>query len=268
MGRVFAFTDLHGRKDVFDKVIDFLNPDDTVYNLGDTCDRGPHGIVALAEMIADPRFINLMGNHDSFIIEAMPAIWGRGTLNSTGKLWVNGNGGAPTLNELLDYPIDDQKYIVEQISKFPTEVRYLNKNNQIIIMEHAGYTPFGIPHRSHDPLWDRDHFYDDWRGNTNQAKNTFLVHGHTPVQYLEFHYGYNGQDKSKRTAEEYKFKMAYEKGEDITWMPHIIRYCDNHKFDIDIGCVSSGITALLDLDTFDEYYISSEGLENIIKNER
>ena len=50
----------------------------------------------------------------------------------------------------------------EAVDKMPTELRYTSPAGHTVIMEHAGYTPFGMPRRSHDPLWDRDHFYDSW----------------------------------------------------------------------------------------------------------
>lgn len=274
MGRVFAVSDLHGRGDVFANILDFLNPDDKVICLGDSADRGPDGIAILTHIIADPRFINLMGNHDDFIVQTMPYFWKtKGSLNMYGQQWVYNNGGEPTLDALLKYSAKDQMHLVAEISKFLPDAIYENKNGQFIILEHAGFSPCDIPHRSHDPLWDREHFHDNWgtmafeekdeEGNefSIPAENVYLVHGHTPVQYLEFHYGYNGQDTSKRTAEELRIKHAFDKGDMTAYEPKIIRYCDGHKFDIDLGCVGSGVAALLDLDTFEVTYIKGDMID-------
>ena len=44
----------------------------------------------------------------------------------------------------------------------------------------------------------------------------------------------------------------------VDWKPTIVRYCDGHKFDIDMGTIASDRIALLDLDTFEEYYFDKE----------
>lgn len=44
-----AFSDLHGRLDLFNKIIDFIQPDDIVYCLGD-CGAVNSGIVALINL--------------------------------------------------------------------------------------------------------------------------------------------------------------------------------------------------------------------------
>lgn len=38
----YACSDLHGRLDLLKQIQDFLQPDDTVYFLGDAGDRGPN----------------------------------------------------------------------------------------------------------------------------------------------------------------------------------------------------------------------------------
>ena len=128
-------------------------------------------------------------------------------------------------------------------------------------MEHAGYTPFDVPHRSHDPLWDREHFYDKWDTGFERdgldPENTYLVHGHTPVQYLRLMYGYNGMEPF--TENEIKHKRDwYWDGNEKVIIPEVIRYTDGHKFDIDCCTIVSGRIALLDLDTFEVIYFDAD----------
>lgn len=76
---------------------------------------------------------------------------------------------------------------------------------------------------------------------------------HTPVQYLKFEFGYYDNDKviwTPLNKEELKEK------------PEIIKYCDGHKIDIDLGSVNSKRTALLDLDTLEPIYFDED-----VKNE-
>ena len=132
------------------------------------------------------------------------------------------------------------------------KITYTNVDGKKIVLEHAGFTP-GPPHRSHDPLWDREHFLDSWK----KSETDYIIHGHTPVQYLEFYYGYNGQ--TKKDTEKMKAQIEFDKTGDITnWKPTILHYCDGHKIDLDMCTITSGRVALLDLDTFEEIYFDDK----------
>ena len=85
--------------------------------------------------------------------------------------------------------------------------------------------------------------------------NTYLVHGHTPVQYLKFKYGYKTMEPI--TKEERLHKHDWWKDKENT-NPKIIRYCNGHKFCVDLCTIVSNRIGLLDLDTFEEIYFDTE----------
>jgi hypothetical protein len=89
---------------------------------------------------------------------------------------------------------------------------------------------------------------------TKEDPNTiYLVHGHTPVQFLKYEFGYKGQPP--KTKEDIKAAHDWLYGDDtLCPKPTIIRYCDGHKFCIDMCTAVSNRIALLDLDTFEEIY--------------
>ena len=70
MGRVFASSDWHGCLDPAQKVLDFLQPDDKLYFIGDAIDRGPHGYQIMTKLLYDPRVIYIKGNHEEMMLEA------------------------------------------------------------------------------------------------------------------------------------------------------------------------------------------------------
>ena len=263
--RVYASSDWHGCWDVAKKVLDYLQPEDILYFLGDSTDRGPDGIKILQALIQRPNTFYIKGNHDEMFREALPYIRAEAIdINEYHgdkfDLWY-GNGGQVTGEDLLlHYTPDQMLEFIHFLNKLPTELRYRSSKGHTVIMEHAGYTPFDIPHRSHDPLWDREHFHDNWvsgSGASEIVRDTYLIHGHTPVQYLKYTYGYNGQEPL--TKEEMKFKYTwYLDGSEPVPAPTIIRYCDGHKFDVDMCTVASNRIALLDLDTFEEIYFDKE----------
>ena len=62
----YVVTDLHGRYDLWEKIINKLQPEDTLYCLGDCADRGPDGWKIIAEAFANPQVVYLKGNHEDF----------------------------------------------------------------------------------------------------------------------------------------------------------------------------------------------------------
>ena len=265
MNRVYATSDWHGCGKVAEKVFNYLQPNDILYFLGDATDRGEDGIKIFQKLINRPNTFYIKGNHDQMMADAIPYIYAEiEDINYYGGnhcyLWYS-NGGEKTSRAFWNMSKSDVFAIKQAIDNMPTELRYKSPKGHTIILEHAGYTPFNIPHRTHDPLWDREHFYDNWTtgiGASEIARNTYLVHGHTPVQYLQFEYGYKGE--KTLTTQELKIKEKWIKGEEknISWKPTILRYCNGHKFDIDMCTIASKRVALLDLDTFEEIYFDAE----------
>ena len=267
-GRIFASGDWHGCGKVAKQVLDYLGPNDTLYFLGDAIDRGRDGLAIFDELIADPRVIFIKGNHEAMMADAIPSIVKdleeRECFDPCAfgyRLWFQ-NGGEETAYKFLNMDKTRIYKYRELINNMPTEVRYSSPAGHTVIMEHAGYTPFDIPHRSHDPLWDRDHFYDKWGAfmggkweKNSEVDKTYLVHGHTPVQYLRLMYGYDGMEPL--TKEERKHKNNWWNSRGLI-IPEIIRYCSGHKFDIDCCTIVSRRIALLDLDTFETIYFDEE----------
>lgn len=242
MGRVFATSDWHGNLMVANKVFNFLQPDDTLYFLGDCADRGNDGIKIAHMLLNDSRVKFIKGNHEVFLEEGLEGFIDRGYPQDA-SLWI-GNGGKPTIKTLERV---DQAYLEKlyrQIKRLPTSLSYINKDGKTIILNHCGFTPG----KEYVVFWDRDHFKDDW---PEECPNVYIVHGHTPVIYLSFKFYYKGKDVQFKTDEQYKEEVNH-------YQHNVIRYCDGHKFDIDLGCVATNKTVLLDLDTFEEIYIKGE----------
>ena len=272
--KTYCFTDLHGRYDIFKQIMNFVKPEDKLICLGDSVDRGPHGMKILKEALNNPQIKYLKGNHEDMMARVIDELL-EGHVGRYASNWLYGNGGDATWETIQYYSDDTLKGWARILHRLPLKYEFMNAQGQLIICEHAGYSPCDIPHRSHDPLWDRAHFYDEWgeccywSEDNNGAEveyspeNVFLIHGHTPVQYLDFHYGYKGQDMKQRTVKEMKMKQAYMNGAEVEYQPQVIRYCDGHKFDIDMSCVSTGVAALIDCDTFEVTYIGVDGVVEV-----
>lgn len=245
---VYAFSDLHGRYDLWEKIKEKIQPDDIVYNLGDNIDRGPDGIKICQDLMTMKNVKCIRGNHEMMAIEAIPCLLANNfnTIPVQNWFW---NGGLKTWDQLEEIGYDDDDQAFKEkcwkiINFFKNDMRdfyhhsfYTNTNSHIVILSHAGFTP-GREYES-EIGWARGHFLDKWPQNTAfdisdnlwMSNKIILVHGHTPIQYLQ---------------RDLKLNLD---------TPEVIRYCDGHKIDIDLGAVVSNRVALLNLETFEVTYI-------------
>lgn len=213
---VYAVSDLHGRKKLLDKILEILQPGDTLYCLGDVCDRGKYGYDMIKEVLANPQIVYLKGNHEElFIYAAKQARHNKfnpfdDMPETDDILFHRANGGEKTLRlwEKDGMPMD----IIRQLEELPTAALYKNISGKTIVLTHSGSFT--------DPLWDREHFIKD----EDIEENTIYVHGHTPIPYMI---------NKKNT----KYSAPY-------W------YNNNQKVNIDCGSFASHMTVLLNLDTF------------------
>ena len=232
---VYAVSDLHGRYDLFQMIKDFIKPEDKVYVIGDCGDRGKDGWAIIKEVYENPQFIYIKGNHEDMLIEAM----------KTGdKSLCYYNGGKPTY-EAWKYKDGHNMSWAAKLQRLSTEEVYINKRGQRIVMCHAGYTLHLESYVSdEDRLWDRTHFNAMW--DTNYV-DTFIVHGHTPIPYMD----------------DYLYRVGCDVELEGLVSPGVFWYCEddrgiNHKCNIDCGAFFTGHTALLNLDTFEQHLFMAE----------
>ena len=256
MGRVYCSSDWHGNLDIANRVFDYLQPDDTLYFLGDCADRGEHGVRVANMLLTDPRVRFIKGNHELFMEEGLQSLIEREYV-ADAQLWVC-NGGAPTIEQLNMSSPEYREWLYRKVTRLPESLVYHNKSGNEIILNHCGYTPvatspdlvYHTPRPAdYESYWDRHHFTDAW---DNRLPNTYMVHGHTPVEFFEMTYSYNGKKPQFMTDAE--LQEAAD-----NYVPRVIRYCNGHKFNIDLGTAFTGRAVLLDLDSFEEIYIEEEG---------
>lgn len=227
---VYAISDLHGRLDLYQKVKNFLKPEDKVYCLGDCGDRGPNSWETIKAVAADPQFIYMKGNHEDMLVNAMKEYLNEDFYGNS-LLLLYYNGGVDTFDGWINDGQSSNWY--HYLRKLPAYQEYKNKDNITIMLCHAGFTPGVKIPEDEDLIWNRDHIYDD----PIDSKN-ICVHGHTPIQAMIKDCP-NLVNSFKTLSNDYK--------DGAFW------YCDGHKVNIDSGSYVTGKIILLDLDTFDEH---------------
>jgi len=184
--RVYAIGDIHGRRDLLDRLLDTIAKDCTdaperrvLVTLGDYIDRGPdsRGVVErLANLHTETPFNGfelcfLKGNHEQLMEQFI-------TGENDGHLWMN-CGGRETLNSY------GAKHTAQSITKrLPKHHRQFFANMVLMSREgdyafaHAGVRPgVGLAKQAaEDVLWIRARFL-----NATTDFGAVIVHGHTPV---------------------------------------------------------------------------------------
>ena len=69
----YVLSDIHGNLRLYRGILEQINlqPEDTLYVLGDVIDRHPDGITILRELMAMPNVIMLLGNHEDMMLSAL-----------------------------------------------------------------------------------------------------------------------------------------------------------------------------------------------------
>ena len=241
MNKFYACSDLHGMKELYEKINDFIDDSDIVFFLGDAGDRGTHPWETIKLIRYNPQFAYLKGNHEDMLVKTMKDYirgvdkYGDGDPRETFRYNKNfqllaWNGGGPTFYGWIEDGADPEW--IAYLENLPEYKLYTNANGKSILLSHAGLTPCPDENNEkscdldwYDLLWDRDHLLDDWN---KEFENTIVVHGHTPIPSMN--------------------KYAWRAPAAVNG---VVTYCDGHKINIDNGAFHTQMTTLLDLDTLE-----------------
>lgn len=220
---VYACSDLHGSLELWNKIKNYLHPEDVLYFLGDAADRGVDGWEIIKNMLDNPRVVYIRGNHEQMLLNTM--IHG---LPDEMALWRQ-NGGLSTWMAAKDDK-NIREYL-DRLNETPLFSTYCSTNYQYYLC-HAGYTP---PFYK-DLLWDRSHFWDKI---DHMESDEIIVHGHTPTDILKERFEWFNYDEDEAT---WSYSYTMHHGAMI--------YANGHKIDLDCGTAYNHCTVLMDLDTF------------------
>lgn len=225
----YVLSDLHGNYTLWEKVKQFLKEGDHhCYVLGDVIDRGVDGIPILFEMYNDDRFELLKGNHEEMLVDAIE--FQEHGLDAQDIEILRNNGTYTTLLQYNALSEEKQEEFYDIIKYCLKDYKYVICNDRMFFLCHAGITISQDIYNEDKIdtkliLWDRKNTKDKFWLKDNWAQDIYIVHGHTPVQYMDY-----SSD------------------------PEIIKYCQGHKINIDLGTPTSGKVALLNLETLEPVY--------------
>jgi serine/threonine protein phosphatase 1 len=185
--RVYAVGDVHGCLDQLAAIHDQIAADllarpiseATIIHLGDYIDRGPDSAGVIEHLLrgfAGARSVNLMGNHEHMMLQAVDT----GELEDF-ELWML-NGGRASLRSWQIGALGATRELAHRVPAehlgFMRGLALSHREGGYLFV-HAGLRP-GLPieaQSTHDLLWIREPFLS-WRGDFGSV----IVHGHTPMQ--------------------------------------------------------------------------------------
>lgn len=240
---VYACSDIHGNLAIAQQVVDIANDGNTIYFLGDACDRGEYGWEIIKMFLRTENIVYLMGNHEDMLIKAMRSYFYRPEDDSyefshAFEVW-SWNGNDATFNSILDDDFEKASMYFSQLHTLKMFADYTNSEGNKIYMCHSGWEYF-LRDEYHDLkynekiIWDRNHYFEPhWLGYDNE----YMIHGHTPIPYLD------EEINPSRESE-------------IT--PGAYQYCEGHKIDIDMLTIVTHQACLFNLDTFENILLEGE----------
>lgn len=220
----WAFSDIHGNYNLWKQIQEYCALDDTIIFLGDAIDRGKDGIKIMQEMFNDSRITYVIGNHEKLFLDYVKDI---PFALATQKSILIHNQSYQTLKDYEKLSLQEQNTLIYNLKvKTAYKTLYINKDNKKILLCHSGVDYNNILSDNKDLfIWDRSHMNTlEWQG----PEDYYIIHGHTPIPAL----------RPNRTK--------------------ILKYCNNHKIDIDMGCFATHMTALINLDTFEVIYFKEQ----------
>lgn len=239
----YAISDIHGCYEEYIKLLEKINfsEDDTLYILGDICDRGEKPMETYNDIITRDNVIPLFGNHEHLAYINLRHLIkdDASKLTKDERLdlidWLT-SGGKPTFSEFISLSKADRMDFMEFLKSF-SMYEDITINGKRFVLTHAGLGGFSedkplVEYTLHELIWERA----DYSKRYFSDPGTFLVTGHTPTANIPNH----------GIPEAYKA---------------------NGHIAIDCGCASGGRLCAYCFETDREFYVDkiNQPLENHFK---
>lgn len=197
-GKTYVVSDIHGNFEIFKRMLDMIkfNSNDTLYILGDICDRGPDSLNIYFYIQKFDNIILLKGNHEYMMQEALKKAIDYNDFDNPSmefKLWAQ-NGGDKTIDNIRHYLCKNNLYHCEYtivrnvflknlytyLEQLPLYLE-VNINNKDYVLVHAGVDPEkSLLEQEEDTLlWIRDYFFL----SECDLDKTYIF-GHTPLCFI------------------------------------------------------------------------------------
>ena len=179
----YILSDIHGNTRRFRDILEQidLQPDDTLYVLGDVIDRYPDGVAILRELMAMPNVKMLLGNHEDMMMNALTMrvdpddFWSVRMRREAFMRWYR-NGGEVTHDAMDRLSAAERQEIFRFLRSLPTEYRVEVNGTRYLLVHGA---PKELCPEGEDPqdftVWER------LNPDAVMPEGVTVIFGHTPT---------------------------------------------------------------------------------------
>lgn len=120
---IYVMSDIHGNKRRFQSVLSQINlqPEDTLYILGDVIDRHPNGIEILQYIMSQPNMKMLIGNHEYMMLNVLAPEPDFLPLEDPRELWYV-NWGKKTEKAFMRLTKEDRRALISYLKALPYNI--------------------------------------------------------------------------------------------------------------------------------------------------
>lgn len=181
----YVLSDIHGHRGRFEAILEAidLQPEDTLYILGDVVDRHPEGIALLRQIMAMDNAKMLLGNHEYMLLRALGRPYDRNTDDGTALAHWYRNGGQVTHEAFNALPPQAQREILDYLLGLPLGI-HLACNGRRYILAHGAPVDWYTP----EPPYCTPAHYSVWKRIEETdvpPTGCILVFGHTPTLFYQ-----------------------------------------------------------------------------------
>ena len=176
----YVMSDIHGNLKRFRSVLEQINlqPEDTLYVLGDVLDRNPYGFSVLHRLMQMPNAVMLLGNHEHMMLSALADPDDEYLM----QMWYR-NGGDITHQQWKKLPTASRQAMLRYLNRLPVNVEVTVQGKEYLLV-----------HGGPEDGWDADNSpYPDkvthavWQRldpDVVYSERT-IIFGHTPTVYYQ-----------------------------------------------------------------------------------
>lgn len=182
---IYVLSDIHGNEHRFRSIwkqLD-LQPEDTLYVLGDVIDRHPGGLRILRKLMAMPNVNMLLGNHEYMMLRALGQPYDDNVDDGRALEHWYRNGGKVTHDHLKRLRKTLRQEIVDYLLALPLSFD-IEVNGQAYKLVHGA----PIEEYDHDPKYKNPVHFAVWKRlelEEQPRRDYTLVFGHTPTKYYQ-----------------------------------------------------------------------------------
>ena len=185
---IYVLSDIHGNLRRFNSILGqiHLQPEDTLYILGDVIDRHPYGIQILCRIMEMPNVKMLLGNHEEMMLRALGSSYDKNelldneTIGKALRLWYR-NGGSTTHECWKRIKKEQQKEILDFLHSLPLNIDVTVNSKDYKLVHGAPVEMYDDKYREHYRDAIQFSIFKRLKISDELPGEYMLIFGHTPT---------------------------------------------------------------------------------------